>query len=221
MKWHQFPNVWSQVSSIVNKRKKRSEGPTSSSPSGNSTALQGAVQPTLGTIDLVCLIFQPVTWEPISHSKFQFALYHLYFTTAGKSNCLEATDPPLRRLSTSCYIEAACFEYLRSCSELLVLNIWSSGRLQTYHFIYASFILCFFNTNDYMKLLFPCWFLLTCVNTEHHPLSLGRTQLPSGWGTTLQAGRSRVRFTMRSLHFSIDLILPAALWPWDRLSLLT
>ena len=33
------------------------------------------------------------------------------------------------------------------------------------------------------------------------------------WGTTLQAGRSRVRFSMVSLEFFIEIILPAALWP--------
>jgi len=40
-----------------------------------------------------------------------------------------------------------------------------------------------------------------------------------GWGTALQARRSRVQFLMVSLEFFIDRILPAALWPWGWLSL--
>jgi hypothetical protein len=40
-----------------------------------------------------------------------------------------------------------------------------------------------------------------------------------GWGATPQFERSWVRFPISSLDFSIDLIIPAALWPWGRLSL--
>ena len=38
-------------------------------------------------------------------------------------------------------------------------------------------------------------------------------------GAVLQIGRSPVRSQMVSLEFFIDIILPIALWPWDRLSL--
>jgi hypothetical protein len=41
----------------------------------------------------------------------------------------------------------------------------------------------------------------------------------SGWGIALQTGRSRDWFPMVSLVFFIDIILPAALWPWGWLSL--
>jgi hypothetical protein len=37
----------------------------------------------------------------------------------------------------------------------------------------------------------------------------------------LQAGKSRIRFPTGSLDHSVDLILPAAIWLWGRLGLLT
>jgi hypothetical protein len=40
-----------------------------------------------------------------------------------------------------------------------------------------------------------------------------------GWGTELQAGRSRFRFPIVSLEFFINLIFPATLWPRSRCSL--
>jgi hypothetical protein len=41
----------------------------------------------------------------------------------------------------------------------------------------------------------------------------------AGYGTMLQAGRSRVRFPFASLEFFIYILIPTALWPFVRLSL--
>jgi hypothetical protein len=40
-----------------------------------------------------------------------------------------------------------------------------------------------------------------------------------GWSTALQTGRPWIRFPMVSLEFFIDIIFPAALWPWALLGL--
>jgi len=42
---------------------------------------------------------------------------------------------------------------------------------------------------------------------------------PVGWGTELQAEMSRFRFSTMSFEVFVDINLPAALWPWGRLSL--
>jgi len=65
---------------------------------------------------------------------------------------------------------------------------------------------------------------ITTTNFIHLTLKVShdRTRtLPSvlWYFTALQPGRSRVRFPMVSLKFFIDIILLAALWPWDWLSL--
>ena len=39
-----------------------------------------------------------------------------------------------------------------------------------------------------------------------------------GWIIALKAERSRVWFQLALLGFFFDLVTPAALWPWDRLS---
>jgi len=51
-------------------------------------------------------------------------------------------------------------------------------------------------------------------------LSVGPVRGGAGcWNPALQAGRSRLRFSMVSLGFFIDLLLPAELWSWDRISI--
>jgi len=66
-------------------------------------------------------------------------------------------------------------------------------------------------------------------NLNYDPPELGQFMIttfswwaPGGaldWGTTLQAGRSQVRFPMVSLEFFIDIVLPAILCSWDWRSL--
>ena len=54
-----------------------------------------------------------------------------------------------------------------------------------------------------------CMTIYVCWNAEDEARSDA-----VGWGTTLQAGRLRVRFPIRSLEFFMNTILPPAIWPW-------
>jgi hypothetical protein len=55
--------------------------------------------------------------------------------------------------------------------------------------------------------------IVLLVLHENYRSTLGQT------GTALQTGRWQDRFPMVPLEFFIDIILPAALWPWGRLNL--
>jgi len=52
------------------------------------------------------------------------------------------------------------------------------------------------------------------ADIRRYLISVGARGGAVGWGTALQAGRSRVGFPMVSLEIFIDIILPVALWPW-------
>jgi hypothetical protein len=79
--------------------------------------------------------------------------------------------------------------------------------------VYSSVFHTFFSHNRFQQMMFA---LETCVGTW---TLFGGRGSAVGWGTALQIGRARVQFPRVSLEFFIDIILPAALWPWGWRSL--
>jgi hypothetical protein len=92
------------------------------------------------------------------------------------------------------------------------------GRCFIKHISAFAIYLYLTNINCKRLLKSQTWLLSTnCECVQKNPKFYEPISLDSS--TALQTGRSWVRFPMVSLEFFIDIILPAALWPWGRLSL--
>jgi hypothetical protein len=75
-----------------------------------------------------------------------------------------------------------------------------------------------FDANSKAKWSCTCYLLHAAIFRD---LLFNPEDTGVGWGTILQTGRPRVQFQMKPLDFTINLIFPAALWPWGGLSFLT
>ena len=82
------------------------------------------------------------------------------------------------------------------------------------YYIILYYIILYYITDSHISLLLVRLrrFILYYVRLHSYSGAVG-------WDTAIQTGRSRVRIQNASLGFFTQLILPAALWPWDRLSL--
>jgi hypothetical protein len=96
-------------------------------------------------------------------------------------------------------------------------NAQPSPRHSHFHASHGKSIPCHMAKGTYFIL--PVYHILRPVSPLLGPQSRALVLSLRLRCTMLQAGCPRVRLPTRSIDFSIDLILPAALWPWDRPSL--
>jgi hypothetical protein len=107
-----------------------------------------------------------------------------------------------------------------------ILQPWVKGFIG-YHYVTEMWV-CISLEYTYFKIYRTACLCQACKHFWNHSLlkmeglynkwchlnpTQGTRVSVVGWSTMLQAGRSRVRFSTWSMDFSIDLILPAALWP--------
>jgi hypothetical protein len=125
--------------------------------------------------------------------------------------------------SALCYVLINCFMFLNFSFHICFLVFYVF--LSVLSVLCFRIILCIVSTYVCSRLFSICVQGYRPLQPVGKPISvdtyhiMGARGNAVGWGTALQVGISRFGFPMVSVEFFIDIILPAALWPWFWLSL--
>jgi len=131
-----------------------------------------------------------------------FPIDHFHFLFL-KKRSPALTVPPLS-YQTSCTCTKS---NLYSANSLVTVVTLTYSYIYMFIGLYFGLWICVFGSSDSaLKYAFMLY-------------ELGAQDRAVSWRPLLQAGRSQIWFSIVTLEFFINIIVPAALWPWGWLSL--